>query len=69
LAANSRPQRRYIARSPLQEPALKWLNVRSLAAACLRPNQTMERVVFSTASCIWKAGKLRRSRPLEHFPA
>ena len=50
----------YHAVDALDEPALKWLNVRSLAASYLRPNQTLERVVFSTAYNTWDPGKRER---------
>lgn len=50
----------YHAVAALNEPALKWLDVRSLAASYLRPNQTLERVVFSTAYNTWDAGKRER---------
>lgn len=50
----------YHAVDALNEPALKWLNVHSLAASYLRPNQTLERVVFSTAYNTWDAGKRER---------
>lgn len=50
----------YHAVAALNEPALKWLDVHSLAASYLRPNQTLERVVFSTAYNTWDAGKRER---------
>jgi uncharacterized LabA/DUF88 family protein len=50
----------YHAVDALDEPVLKWLNVHSLAASYLRPNQTLERVVFSTAYNTWDAGKRER---------
>lgn len=50
----------YHAVHALNEPALKWLNVHSLAASYLRPDQTLERVVFSTAYNTWDAGKRER---------
>jgi uncharacterized LabA/DUF88 family protein len=50
----------YHAVDALDEPVLKWLNVHSLAASYLRPDQTLERVVFSTAYNTWDAGKRER---------
>lgn len=50
----------YHAVDALDEPSLKWLNVHSLAASYLRPNQTLERVVLSTAYNTWDAGKRER---------
>ena len=50
----------YHAIHALKEPVLKWLNIHSLATSYLRPNQTLERVVFSTAYNTWDVGKRER---------
>ncbi len=44
----------------MAEPALKWLDVRALAASYLKPDQMLERVVFSTAYYTWDAEKRDR---------
>lgn len=51
----------------LGDPALKWLNVASLARSYLRHGQALERIVFSTAYNTWDAGK--RQRHLQYVKA
>lgn len=50
----------YHAVQALNDPRLKWLDVRSLAASYIRPGQSLERIVFSTAYNTWDAGKRQR---------
>ena len=50
----------YHAIDGLAEPALKWLDVRALAASYLKPDQVLERVVFSTAYNTWDICKRER---------
>lgn len=50
----------YHAVDALDEPTLKWLDVRSLASSYLKEHDTLERVVFFTAFNTWDPGKRQR---------
>ena len=50
----------YHAIEALDEPLLKWCDMRSLAASYLRAGEILERVTFYTAYNTWDAEKRRR---------
>jgi hypothetical protein len=57
----------YHAIERLNDPLLKWANLRSLAASFVRDGETLDRVAFYTAYNTWDAGK--RARHLNYVNA
>ncbi|MDZ4363134.1 NYN domain-containing protein [Brevundimonas sp.] len=52
----------YHAIDKLNQPSLKWLNHRTLAASYLRPGDTLESVKFYTAVLTWEREKQKRHK-------
>ncbi len=52
----------YHAIDALNEPSLKWLNLRTLGLTYLRPGEVLNKIVFFTAVLTWDSSKQQRHR-------